>query len=356
MGTCPAGTAAPRASAPGRASVFGDAVAVAGFALDPAATPTQGQVGALPTFFGEAVSTRVQFPVAEGDEQVAVPNGFPGVVEDIPGGNVVGLAGQDIAVGFDAHGVFPGVAAFRPNFEFDGGHTAVFGGGVPEEAHPQLFGGVADADEQGRHFVFGDGHRVGKAAAGVDHAIHRKGAYAEVVEEVDDVFGVAHVGAHERGVGDDVNGVVPNSAVEGVADTAHSLVEGFCAHHRIVNPRVAGAEGDLDVVEARVREGLHVRSVGDLAAIRVEADDMAEGIGVMDDVRKLRVKGGLAAGEYQMGDAHLVKLVNDFEPVFLGHGGEVVAVGFVVAVGTFVVAPVGEGEVYFVGGVDADAK
>ena len=51
-----------------------------------------------------------------------------------------------------------------------------------------------------------------------------------------------------------------------------------------------------------------------------------------------------------------MKLVNDLKPVFFGHGGEVIAVGFVVAVGAFVVAPVGEGEVYFVGGVNGGGE
>lgn len=65
-GASAAATAASRTAAP--AAAVGDAVAVAGFPLNAAAAATEGQVGAVPTFFGQPGPARVFLPVAEAAE------------------------------------------------------------------------------------------------------------------------------------------------------------------------------------------------------------------------------------------------------------------------------------------------
>ena len=63
------------------------------------------------TLLGEAGLLRVLTAIAETAEQFAVPNLFPRVTENIARRDIVGLAGQHITIGFNAHRILGRIAA-----------------------------------------------------------------------------------------------------------------------------------------------------------------------------------------------------------------------------------------------------
>ena len=72
-----------------------------------------------------------------------VPDGIPRIVQNITERVIVGLAGQDRAVGFHAHVVERSGAAFDTQFERHRIEAAIFGRCVPDEALAARLGFVA---------------------------------------------------------------------------------------------------------------------------------------------------------------------------------------------------------------------
>ena len=62
----------------------------------------------------------------------------PVIAQEVPGGSVIRLARQHVAVWFDAHRVLARVAPLRADLQLDRRHAAVLGRRVPQEAHAQL--------------------------------------------------------------------------------------------------------------------------------------------------------------------------------------------------------------------------
>ncbi len=142
---------------------------------------------------------------------------------------------------------------------------------------------IADADQQRRHLGLGDrvgaGARIAVSAARVDHAVHGEGADADAVEKVDDLLDMIAITLHQRGVRDCVH-----TDGHGVLDAAHGLLPGRRAVDGVVQIGAAGGERHLDVVEPRVGQGLHKRPMRDPPTVGVQAADMAEPVGVGDQL------------------------------------------------------------------------
>jgi hypothetical protein len=107
--------------------------------------------------------------------------------------------------------------------------------------------------------------------------------------------------AHQGGVGDGVQ-----RAGQGVFDAAHRLVEAARAVDGVVQLRPAGRQGDLDMVQPGFDQVVHEGAVGQAAAVAVQADDVAQLVGVADDLQQVGVQRGLAAGQDQVRDAGFV--------------------------------------------------
>ncbi len=73
-------------------------------------------------------------------------------------------------------------------------------------------------------------------------------------------------------------------------------------------------EGDLNMVQPGVHQGLHESRICQLAAIGVQAGDHAQRFSIGDQFRQVGVERGLATGEDDMRDALIPDPVNDSFP------------------------------------------
>jgi len=92
------------------------------------------------------------------------------------------------------------------------------------------------------------------------------------------------------------------------------LLKGAHPHDGIVYFRTGGTEGDLNVVEAGLNQGLGVGGVGQTASVAVHAHNMPFLVGVADDLGQIGVHGGFATGQNEVGDAYVVEDVDYLEP------------------------------------------
>ena len=81
--------------------------------------------------------------IAQGIRQWMMPDGVPGVGQDVSKTLIVGLTRQNIAVRFQAHIVIRGGTAFNAQGEHQWVEMAVLSGGVPNESLSAFLSEVA---------------------------------------------------------------------------------------------------------------------------------------------------------------------------------------------------------------------
>ena len=62
-----------------------------------------------------------------------VPDGIPGITQEISQGMIIGLAGQNTGIRFDAHIIQGGRTSLDTQITFYGVEVAVHGRGVPDQ-------------------------------------------------------------------------------------------------------------------------------------------------------------------------------------------------------------------------------
>ena len=207
-----------------------------------------------------------------------VPYGIPGIVENIPEGVIVGLAGQDRAVGFHAHIVERGGAPLDAQFERHRIEAAIFGRCVPDEALAICPGFVAGDFQQGRQPAFGQTGAHCRAMPGVDEGIQPDGRHAHPGQKIQRRRDGVHVCLEHGRVGHD-----EEWRGKGVLQAGDRLREGASgAHHFVVDCRVSRFHRDLDVIEARRDERLDEARIRQPAGVGVQSGDLTILLGMSD--------------------------------------------------------------------------
>ncbi len=122
-----------------------------------------------------------------------------------------------------------------------------------------------------------------------------------------------------------------------------------------MNGRFARLNRDLNVIEAGLNEPMHKRGIRQAAAVRVEARDLAQRLGMRDQVRKVGSQRGLAAGEHNVGHSELPEPIKDPFPRRGIQLGEIPRSG-VIAVCAIVVAAIRQRKIHSVGRAGAGSE
>ncbi len=184
---------------------------------------------------------------------------------------IIRLAGQHVAVRFDAHAVECGGAAFYAEVVGGGVKLTVLGGCVPDQLLSTGGGFLGGNIEDGLQFTFVQARANGQALTREDEGVESDGGDSVVGEKIQCGGNGVDVGAQHGGVGHHVE-----FCGEDVVEAGDGLFEGaFGPHHFIVNFRHAGFDGDLDVVEAGIDKLLDVVHVDQAARVRIQPCDLA---------------------------------------------------------------------------------
>ena len=222
-----------------------------------------------------------------------VPDLVPGVGQQAADRLVIRLAGDHLSIRFDAHIVERGRAAFDAQFEQNRVEMAVFGGGVPDQA---LAGAVrmgAGQFEQGRQFFLAQpgAHRF--AAAGIDQGVQAKGGHAQLAQEIERGRQIGMVVLQQGGVGHH-----KQAGRQDIAQPGDGILPGALGmHHAVVDFRQVRFQGDLNVIQTGIHQGLHEGRIFQAPAVGVDPGDLAVMFGMSDQFGQVGAQGGLAAGE-----------------------------------------------------------
>ena len=85
----------------------------------PATTATEREVRAVPALLWQTRAVGIVSAFTEREEQLIVPDRRPGISENVAGRHIIGLTGQNIAIGLDTNRIFPSIASFRTDFKLD---------------------------------------------------------------------------------------------------------------------------------------------------------------------------------------------------------------------------------------------
>jgi len=118
--------------------------------------------------------------------------------------------------------------------------------------------------------------------------------------------------------------------------------------HPVVDPREARLQRDLNVVEPGLCQRRCQPRLRQPASVRVHTHDLPQAIGVSDHIGQEGKQGGLPTRENDMGHTNVCQLVEHASPVIDGQRFHGEALRFVVAVGTSIVAGIGQGHVSLV--------
>ncbi len=257
---------------------------------------------------------------------------------------IIRLAGNHVAVGFGAHAVERGGAAFDSEVAGGGVELAVLGRRVPDEFLSARGGLLRCHVEDGLQLVFVQSRADGQTLSRIDEGIQPDGRDARVREKIQrggDGFDIrpqhGGVGHHVEFGGEDVL-----QACDGLLERAVG------AHHLIVDFWHAGFDGDLHMVKPRVHKLLDVVHVRKAAGVGVQSRDLSVGFGVANQFGQVIPQGGFAACEDDVRHAQFPEFVENVFPVIRFQFGIIPLAG-VVAVGAVVVTAVGDCQVHAVG-------
>ena len=280
-----------------------------------------------------------------------VPDGFPGVVQDMAQGVVVTLAGDDHPIRLDAHVVEGGGAGLDPQFQLQGGEGAITGGGVPDQAQAVAVGRFPHLLQEGGQFALREAAIHPGAPAGIDEAVAGKGGNAQGGDPGHRLDDAGDVLPGQGGVGGGVE-----AGRHGVADALHRLRPGPPRpDHAVMDRRVVRFQGDLDVVQAGGDQFVHIGPVGQPTPVGEEAAHQPPLTGIGDQFDQVRPQRGLPAGEADVGDAHLPDPLQHRLPGSGIHLRVIRRAGHV-AMGADVVATVGQGQVHAVGSAQGEGE
>ena len=139
-------------------------------------------------------------------------------------------------------------------------------------------------------------------------------------------------------------------AGKGIFQPLHRLRESTPgAHHPVMDIRIMGLDGDLDMVQPGCDQSIDILRVRKTPGIGIQAGDLPVLLCMGDQFRQVFTQGGFATGEDDVGDAQVPGPVQDALPVSRDKFLQVATLN-VVAVGAVIIAAVGQGQVQAVGG------
>ncbi len=273
-----------------------------------------------------------------------IPDAVPGVGANVPQRLVIGLAGENRAVRFNAHIVERGGAAFDAQVERNGVEIAVLGGGVPDQPLVVFVCDRFGSIKQRFQFGFRQPRAHGGAVPGVDQGVQADGFQPQLTQKLERAGDGILVQRQHGGVGHHVK-----FGGEHTFETGERLLPGTReTDHAVVYFRKVGFKGDLHMIQSGVQQGLQIGFIAKPASVGIDAGDLSVLFGVPHQFGQVVAQGGLAARKDDVRDADLPEMVENFKPG-LGIQLRVVARAGVVAMRAGVVAAVGDGQVHAVG-------